>query len=243
MKSKWFLLSIAIVLMGLMGHYVWKQGWLKIDQVDLELASNSEEQKLFETMKPEVEKILQSFTGKWLWEASLKEIRNQVLEDARIQEASVYRVFPQGIRVEVFPQKPVMSLLDTKGRFNPVAHDGTLLPPLKPTEVANVPLLRGLEFFENDKLRKQAVELFESLPSQGVFSQRNISELRFSKDQGFCFFLMDPPLQIIVGESALGPKAKRVEQVLHYMQTNNVKSRVIDATLSKKVVVRVRNDP
>ena len=38
-------------------------------------------------------------------------------------------------------------------------------------------------------------------------------------------------------------KAQRVSQVLEYMETRQLEARVIDANLSKKVLVRLRKDP
>jgi cell division protein FtsQ len=38
-------------------------------------------------------------------------------------------------------------------------------------------------------------------------------------------------------------KAARVAQVIEYMETRQLEARVIDANLSKKVLVRLRKDP
>ena len=49
--------------------------------------------------------------------------------------------------------------------------------------------------------------------------------------------------EVKVGDADFGPKFIRVEKVLAYLDSQNIKGRVIDARFSKKVVVRVRKGP
>lgn len=241
--ARGFVICVGLLLGGLAGYFVLQQSWFKVNRVDLQLAEDSPSEFLFEKTRADLQKKLLSWQGQWLWKVNLKDMHASILEDSRVKAARVDRLLPQGIRITLQLQEPVFGLLDVKGRLTPVAADGTLLPPLQVDEAADFPVLRGLEFFKDEKLRTQALSLFKQLPEEGVFAQKNVSELKFSSKEGFRIFLIEPPMQVLVGEAELGLKAGRVEKVLHYLQSHEIKSRVIDARLSKKVVVRVRNEP
>lgn len=243
MFGKIFVGLCGLGFIALLGNFAWKQGWFKVAPIEFQLARSSTEEVLFQRIEGAVSNQLQSWQGVWLWKANLEEIHASVVQDPRVQAVSVSRVFPNRIRVTVQPHKPVFGLLDTKGRFHPVAADGSLLPALAATEVPDFPLLRGLQFFDDENLRRDAVRLFKELPDEGAFSKLNLSELRHSKREGFRMFLMEPSVQVLVGEGDIGLKASRIEQVLHYLESRHIKGRVIDARLSQKVVVRVRNEP
>lgn len=231
---------IAGGFIALLGHHAWQQGWTKVAPVEVQLAPDSKDEYLFLKIKAAIGDRLDQWQGKWLWEADLEKIHTDILSDTRVKAARVSRMFPNKIQIRVLPHKPVFGLLDTKGNFHPVSADGSLLPALSSTDLNSSPILRGLQFFDDVDLRKQAVNLFQSLPEEGDFSQRNISELRHSPSEGFKLFLVDPNVQVLVGEGELGPKAGRVEQVIHYLKSRHIQGRIVDARMSKKVVVKVR---
>lgn len=235
-----FVCLIGGGFIGLLGYHAYQQGWSQVAPLELQLAPGSHNEYLFAKIKDSVNTRLKKWQGKWLWEADLREIHTEVLADTRVMTASVSRVFPNKIRIRVEPHEPVFGLLDTRGKFHPVSGDGSLLPAIAPTELSSIPLLRGLQFFDNEDLRRQAVNLFKSLPEEGMFSQKNVSELKHSPREGFKLFLVEPAVQVLVGDGPLGPKSERVEQVIHYLNSRHIEGRIIDARMSKKVVVKIR---
>ncbi len=50
-------------------------------------------------------------------------------------------------------------------------------------------------------------------------------------------------IQVKMGEDQVSLKSARVAQVVDYLETRQFDARVIDANLSKKVLVRLRKDP
>jgi hypothetical protein len=55
--------------------------------------------------------------------------------------------------------------------------------------------------------------------------------------------LIQPAVQVVLGEDSLNTKVERVAQVLNYLSAEQIKGRVIDASFSKKVLVRLRKGP
>jgi cell division protein FtsQ len=106
-----------------------------------------------------------------------------------------------------------------------------------------VALLDGEQFEKNIEMRKKAIRLMSEVPADGKFSKRNISELRYDPKEGFWATLIQSGIRVKIGEENIPLKSARVAQVIEYMETRQLEARVIDANLSKKVLVRLRKDP
>jgi len=103
-------------------------------------------------------------------------------------------------------------------------------------------LLQGSEFAKNQELRKKAVKVLEELPAEGLFSKRNISEMSYNSKDGFWISMMTSNMKVKLGEDQIALKSRRVSQVMDYLNKNNVNAKVIDANLSKKVLVRTTKE-
>ncbi|RYZ76327.1 MAG: hypothetical protein EOP05_05370 [Proteobacteria bacterium] len=80
-----------------------------------------------------------------------------------------------------------------------------------------------------------------------MINKRNVSEIFWSKDDGYSLMLMQPKIEVKLGSDQLATKVLRVGQVMNYMSANQInglaKGQVIDASFSKKVLVRLRKGP
>lgn len=85
--------------------------------------------------------------------------------------------------------------------------------------------------------------MIDEIPTEGKFSQKRISEIRHDSKDGFWMTMMKTGLRVKMGEDNFALKASRVGQVIEYMENRQLEARVIDANLSKKVLVRLRKDP
>ena len=74
-----------------------------------------------------------------------------------------------------------------------------------------------------------------------LFNNKNISELRFREKEGLRV-LLNTGLEVELGKEDILNKSMRVEKVLQYLKSNSITCRAIDASFSKKVVVRLRNE-
>lgn len=218
--------------------------WMRVTDFQLELSEASQEAYIFQKIRNSLMPQLSSYKGRFFWQVSLAEIHNLVSHDKRVRDVHIYRDFPAGVRLEIEPHTPVMAFFDRDGKFYPVATDATLLPALGSRESPDLPLLRGNEIKSDLHLREQALDLLHAFPEEGpLVSRKKISEIIYSPKDGFRVFVSGAQAEIKMGDTDFGPKVARVQKVLSYLESQDIKGRVIDARFSKKVVVRVRNRP
>ncbi len=239
-------LFFGFLLGGLLffgGWFVFQEQMLKVTTVQV-VADTEDEPILFARIQDALKGQYKKYVGQYFWKVKLEELLQTAEQDRRVRQVHVVRHFPNEIVVRIEPHGTVAHLLDTKGLLHPIAADGSLLPALKGSEVPDRPIVRGKEFFTDEVLRGKVVQLMKELPQQGAFSQKAVSELHYSKKEGFEWFLSGTGLVVRTGDEAnLGNRIERIEQVLNYLDQQRVKGRVIDARFSKKVVVKLRNQP
>lgn len=237
--------ALLLGLTGLIGvgvTYLFKESLIIVDRIELIESETATPTNmiLFQRIRSALQPELDKYQGQPVWEISLRKLLSFASSDPRVKDVSVRRIFPNRIQMIIQPRSPLLALLDVKGRLHPIANDASFLPALSPAEGPDLPILRGLNFFDGDTERQQVVKLMEVLPEQGEFSRQSVSEVRLNKREGYEFYLSSG-MKVIVGEQLDQDQVSRVEQVLNYLKSRSVKSRVIDARFSKKVVVRVRN--
>lgn len=213
--------------------------------INISFAPHSEmlNQVLQRKLKEDLSEQLESYAQKSIWSVPLESILHSIQSDSRVENVTVRRQFPNRVELQVHPVKPQLLLLGRKGKFHPVAKDGRLMPPLLVGESPNLPILRGLNFFKEKQTRKDLVQIYLKLPESGRFSRAQISEIRRNSKKETTLFLNEFGHQVVVSKKLDESLVARVEQVLSYLESRSIKSRVIDARFSKKVVVRVRNAP
>ncbi len=230
-------LAAGAVFLGVNPH------WVRIESVEISLAKASGEDVLFQRIQASLRKQMHAYQGKYFWQVPLKSVLSTAYKDRRVKSAAVYREFPSKLRLEIEPHTPVLTFLSSDGRIYPVATDATLLPPLPITESPDLPFLRGEDLKDEPQLREKVIELFGLIPELGPLRKSSVSEIVYSKKDGLKIYISGTHAEIKVGDSDFGPKISRAQRVLAYLDSRNIKGRVIDARFSKKVVVRVRNTP
>lgn len=236
-------LIVGLVLASIAGVLVFNSHWIRIETVQIDLDEASQEDLLFQRIKQTLQVQFESYAGKFFWQVPLEGVYELTLKDKRVKKVSIYREFPSRLRVQIEPRTPILGYLSSDNRIYPVATDATLLPPLSAKEAPDLPLLRGEDLKDEKSLRELAIELYEKIPDDGLLKKQSISEIIYTKKDGFKIFLSGTQAEVKVGDTDFGPKVSRVQKVLSYLDSQNIKGRVIDARFSKKVVVRVRNTP
>lgn len=231
-----FLLFIAASVWGLKDSSI-----LRVEQVEVVQKGEVLHPILFEAIAKDVGQFLVEYANKPIWQVSIEDIRQQLLNDNRIEEFQVKRRFPNYVEVALSPKQPLAALLSKKGRLFPLSSDGSLLPDFSLGEAPDLPIVRGLHLFNDSKARARLVQLLNQIPSEGVFSREKISEVMQNSAGEVSVMLVVNGTKVLLGKTLDEKKITRVGQVLKYLQSRSFKGRVIDARFSKKVVVRVRN--
>jgi cell division septal protein FtsQ len=194
-------------------------------------------------LRSRLEKRVRKFSSKKIWEIDLAEIRASVMRDEWVKGVLISRSLPNVIRVQVTPKTPELLLVSDKGNLLPVTDEGSLLSALAPELAPDVPILRGIEFVSSRTKRADAIAFVQHFPQEGPLRRRNIAEISWNKESGYSITLIEPKIEVSFGDDQLSMKVLRVTQVLNYLSANHLKTRVIDASFAKKVLVRLRKGP
>ncbi|NJM10044.1 MAG: FtsQ-type POTRA domain-containing protein [Bdellovibrionaceae bacterium] len=240
---RWLIVFFCLTGLIVMTVLVYNSHWVRIQAVQIDLAAHSKEDLLFQRIKLSLTQAFKPYEGSYFWQVPLKSVVELTSKDKRVKKVSVFREFPSRLRVEIEPHTPMLAYLARDGRFYPVATDATLLPALPVSDAPDLPVLRGEELNDEPLLREKALELLQMIPDSGMFAKSHVSEILHTRKDGFKIFISGADTEVQMGDTDFGPKLSRVQKVLAYLDSRNIKGRVIDARFSKKVVVRVRKAP
>lgn len=240
------LLVAFIVVPGLVVGIIYSldvNGFFALQDLKVDVLSSSAHEAFFKPLVMDVNQELDRQKGVSLWAMDLPGLVRQLQKRDWVDRVHVTRHWPKQLQVNIVPKEIRFLYLGKNGKFFPVTSEGEFLPPVEIDGAPDVVLLHGEVFEKNDTLRKKAVEVVSSIPESGRFSQKTISEIRYNSKEGFWATLVQSGIRVKLGDAHVALKAERVAQVLEYMESRELKARVIDADLSKKVLVRLRKDP
>ena len=116
-----------------------------------------------------------------------------------------------------------------------------IIDDAKSSHLADLPIILGTAFIKNQSLRQQALDLYKSLPSEGVLSQRDVSNVEFDDEHGFQLRLTRKAMLVDLGKDEFGFKIDRARRVVQYLDQHQIDALRIDADYAKKVLVKVRS--
>ena len=136
-----------------------------------------------------------------------------------------------------------MLVVKKNGNYAPILKSGKVLNEISSDVAPDVILVQDERLLSDEGLRKKALAFINELPQEGLFSQQEISEFKIDSREGFVTKLLRNGTIVKMGEEHIALKAARVGKVIEYLHSKQFQARVIDANLSKKVLVRLRKDP
>ena len=224
-----------------------QNGFFNISHVELELKT-SHDQKNF--AYPYLEVLNRKFTiyeGESLWRFSLNSISDILKKEKWVKDFRISRSWPSTLVIEVEPHNLSYLLVNParllQGFVKPVTDEGQILSEIDTRQAPSLALLKGEVFARDLQKRKKAIELLKSLPADGKMSHKLVSEVGYDSAEGYWVEVIQSQMKIKLGEDQFAVKAARVSQVMDYLEKRDLKARVIDANLSKKVLVRLRQNP
>jgi cell division protein FtsQ len=243
------LIVVLVIPASVAGVICWldQKGFFNLDHIEIAIDLNSggenANSQYLQPLVTELNQQLEQYRGQSLWHLDLPKISHLIHNLPWIETNKISRSWPTRLDVTVHPKDIKFLYLSKSGDVFPVVEDGSLLPSVTPKTAPDVAFLEGAVFENNSAMRKKAVQLMNAIPSEGKFSHQKISELRFDPKEGFWATLIQSGVKVKIGEDNIPLKSARVSRVLEYLETRELEARVIDANLSKKVLVRLRKDP
>jgi cell division septal protein FtsQ len=179
--------------------------------------------------------------NKNLWQVPLQKIDQELRAEAEIESVSVARKWPARVQIQMKLKPVVLVLFDGKKSVRPISSSADVLRPIDISLAPDVPFVRNRQLLKNEEQRKKMVEHYLSIPVQGVISKSEVAEVDWSEEQGLSIEMTEAHEgKIFLGHQNVSTKCKRVANVLKYLESQNQKWRVIDASFAKKVLVRLR---
>ncbi len=220
-----------------------KSGFFNLDHIEITIDQGRRDPQFLQPLVKELDQKLEKYRGLSLWDLDLNQMTAQILQLAWVETHYISRSWPTRLSVRITPKTVKLLFVAQSGQMIPIVEDGTFLEPVSNRQAPDVTLLGGELFERSLAMRLKAVQTINDIPNKGMFSRGNISELRFDPKEGFWATLNESGIKVKIGEGAIPLKAARISQVLEYIESRQLDARVIDANLSKKVLVRLRKDP
>lgn len=242
----WRILVLFVLLpVGIIGGVYWanQQGAFNLENIDIILTKNSNHPRYLRPAVQALDQELEILRGQSLWSLPLEQLNKKISELPWVSELHIVRHWPSRLEVRVVSKEVKFLYLGQGGRLYPVLEDGLMMPAVSIEYVPDVMLLRGDEFVKNRELLMKALEFTKQIPREGSFSQKNISELRYDSKDGFLAQLLKSGVSVKLGEAEVAMKAGRISQVIDYLEARKLDAKMIDANLTKKVLVRLRQEP
>lgn len=244
---KWFLITTGVCLLFVVTFYqMERQGFFDIQEVSISIKTTDSQKSYVKAYIEDLDAKLNKNRGTSLLRVSIGAISDQLKVQRWIKEYRISREWPSKLTVTIEPQRVALLLANNKslseGIVTPVSESGELLPKLDTRYVPAAPILRGDIFKKDLEKRKKAIELSRSLPAKGKLNSDLLSEIGYDQD-GYWIQTINSDMKIKFGEDQFVKKSARVSQVLEYLEKKDLNARVIDANLSKKVLVRLRQNP
>lgn len=241
---KWLLILIFVPAFLFLSIYILdKNRVFAVRQINIEVVTIESQKKYPQPYVERIQQRLNEFVGQSLWTVSLNEISKILKQEKWIQQFHISRQWPVEINLTLQPYELSYLIIQPKGNsediFIPVTSKADLLPAIDSTQTPSLAILKGADFSSDVNKRKKAIELLEALPRKGKVNSQKLSEVSYDRKEGYWIRLIDSETQIKLGENDFGIKSARVAEVLQYLEKKDLKARVIDANLSKKVLVRL----
>ncbi len=251
LKRAFLILSGSLVMTGAVFAVTRQSKLFTVKQIPISInnkTTNPEQPFLadaatIDDLRKRLRTKLRTFEKQKIWDIKIREMKTLLLEDEWVQDVRITRVFPNKLDVEITPRAAVFLVATAKGKLAPVAGDAQVVAALNPSALPDVPVLKGETFLKDKKLRTRAVEFAKQLPPEGPLALSNFSELSWTVNDGFKATLLSSRAEIIFGEGEIPIKVARVQQILDYLTAHQLRERTIDASYSKKVLVRLRKAP
>lgn len=247
MKKTFLKISLILILLPLLiGIPLWSlndQGYFLLNKINFENQEVTSTDAYISTLMKSLDKKLEVFKGKSLFEVDLNEIVKIISSEKWIQSFEVQREWPNSLKVKIKNYELVMLYWNEKNEAFPIFENNEMLDKISRKEIPDLIHVFDKKYASQKDLRKKTIEMIQKLPEQGPLSQKQISEVGYDNKAGFWLQLIKKDLLVKMGDEKIEIKSERVSNVIEYLESKQIDARVIDANLSQKVLVRLRKDP
>lgn len=240
-KIRQFLFLLLLPLL-IFGSFValHREGFFSIREIHLGIADEQAMPLWLNSKWSEFSKDMEIFRDRDMWNLQLGEVTQKLSSYPWIQASEVSKSWPNSLQIKVRYKNLVAFAKTPKGRLVPLLSDGSRLNFDSLPVSVSLPVLSGNISIDDKDQILEALQ-FISLAPRPLADR--ISEIGFDPKEGYWTLILPFAVKIKWGFQATENRVLRVQKVLEYLDSRQLRARVIDANLSKKVVVRLRKDP
>jgi len=239
--KKIFLVFISVLLVAVLDHILrTEKDFFIISDTSVSVVYEDNQKAMVQALKPYWMKELLGLKGQNIWNVSLPKLRNRILKNHWIKKVELWRRFPGQIFTTIHLKGIVALFIDEKNRIFVITREGERLGPVEPTLVPVVPVLYNDQIAKDPEFLKKLTKVLVEIPDFGALKTENIASIDFKPMTGLQLNLMDSEITVYLGERNISTKGLQVLRVMDYLKSQNQKARVIDASFTKKVLVRLR---
>jgi cell division protein FtsQ len=229
-----------------------QQGFFKISKIEINVDTMQSQKSFVEPRLEQLRAKLETIKGISLWRAPLSDISKTIKQEKWVKNFQLSRVWPSGIKLDiqaddvailVFPKSDETTSISEASQIKPITKSGQVLEKINSTQAPNAIVTHDTDLLISEKVRAGALNVISSLPSSGRMSAAQVAEIGFDRKEGYWIKLLNSETKVNYGDEQFEIKSARISQVIDYLESRNLKARVIDANLSKKVLVRLQQNP
>lgn len=229
-----------------------QQGFFKVDKVEIKIDALSSQKNFVSPKVRLLQQKLDQIKGISLWKVPLTQISDSLKEEKWIRDFQLSRAWPSGISLLIHPDEVALLVLppadsnqsiSDSSLMKPITKSAKILEKINSSEAPGVIVTHDSDFLSDQKVREGGLAVIGALPGSGAMSAAQVSEIGYDKKEGYWIKLLHSEIKVNFGEEQFEIKSARISQVIDYLESRNLKARVIDANLSKKVLVRLQQNP
>lgn len=236
------LLSLGLILIvGLVGWSLRHESdYFIVDETPVEIEFDENHEVILDLLKSKIEPQIKALKGVNIWQTQLSAIQNSLLGNEWVEKVVVQRKLPNKIHIKLDLESIAFLYMDQQNKIHPITKSGKVLSVIPSTITPIAPILRNSKVSKNLELRTQLINLLSEVPNIDALKIENIAEVDFQPVTGLTLELINERATVHLGSQDIQTKGLQVLRVTDYLKSQKQKARVIDASFSKKVLVRLR---
>jgi len=237
----WILIGILISAMA--GVLIKEKSIFNVSGLAIDIEVNASDRIVWAEEISKVESALKHFHGLPIWKISMEDVRKSLEAFTNLEKIQVQKNWPHNLEIKY--SLPALKAINPIGenKFKILTEQKKWIGPVNWSRLPNLPWIRGSWIERKPELISKVIELLNQIPLKGSLTPEQISEIQYNDIDGFLITLVKTGQQIRFGTDSFEIKSLRANQVLDYLNSKGLESRVIDLNFSKKVLVRLRNQP
>lgn len=233
LKRLFLLAGLAGILL-IIQHEVFNSEAMRTQEIKIDGASADTAARIQNTLRPAI--------GVPLWKVPVDEAASRIKNDPWVDAVDVTRSYPNTLEVSVRERRPFAIVGSGEGLFRYVDDASNIIDRAPVTSTAQYPLLIGRDFENDSNLRTNAIALLKSLPSEGLVSRSDISDLQYDDEHGFRMTLEKSGIVVQIGKENLPLHLDRARRVVQYLNDHGINATRVDSDYAKKVLVKVHKN-